>query len=144
MEDLDLPLKQRPGYGRPRVPASGKIGGDNAKTNTSPMKNKSPAKPPPKGGAQGGGKDDKGKKKSMVGAVNGVAGDEVMVDGVHGPGGDGSPEKKKPVLKAKGSSNDVNRDKEGGDATEVNGAVKMNGVTTVDGDAAMMMSPESL
>ena len=143
MEDLDLPPKQRPGYGRPRVPASGKIGGDNAKTNTSPMKNKSPAKPPPKGGAQGGGKDDKGKKKSTAGAVNGVGREEVMVNGVHGLGGHVSPEKKKPVLKAKGSSNDINRDKDGGDVAEVNGAVKMNGVGTADGDAAMM-SPESL
>ena len=141
MEDVDLPLKQRPGYGRPRVPASGKIG-DNVRTGASPLKNKSPQKPVGKasqGGAGGGGKDEKGRKKSVA-VANGVVGNEVLVNGVHGPGGDGSPEKKKPVLKAKGSTNEVNKDKDGG---EINGAVKMNGVTTADGDAAMM-SPESL
>ena len=138
-EDVDLPPKQRPGYGRGRVPASGKIG-DDKRMGASPMKNKSPQKPVPKGSqGGGGGKDEKGKKKNGA-VMNGVGGEEVVVNGVHGSGGDGSPEKKKPVLKAKGSTNDVNKDRDGG---EVNGAVKMNGVTTADGDAAMM-SPESL
>jgi transcriptional activator SPT7 len=126
LEDVDLPPKQRPGYGRPRIPASGKIGGDNPRLGVSPQKNKSPQKPIPKPAV----KDAKSKK----GLPNGVT-DETSVNGVT-VNGDGSPEKKKPILKAKGSSNDVNK--------EVNGdgdAVKVNGV--VDGEAAMM-SPESL
>lgn len=135
LEDLDLPLKQRPGHGRPRVPASGKIGGDNPKMGVSPQKNKSPAKPLPKPA----GKDDKGKNKK--GMVNGVT-DEVVVNGATangvGPGSDGSPEKKKPVLKAKGSGHDTQKDTNG----DVDGVVKMNGVVG-DGEAAMM-SPESL
>ena len=134
-EDLDLPLKQRPGYGRPRVPASGKIGVE-GKSNASPMK-KSPVKQQPKNAnaGAGAGKDEKGKKKG--GAVNGVGGEEVLTNGVHEPRSDGSPEKKKPVLKAKGSANEVGKRKD----ADMNGSVKMNGV--VEGDSAMM-SPESL
>ena len=135
VEDLDLPPKQRPGYGRPRVPASGKIG-DTAKSNTSPQK-KTPAKPQPKPIVKN---EDKGKKKSVSGpTTNGVIEDTIVMNGVnHGPGGDGSPEKKKPILKAKATGNGKD---DTGDGENINGAVKMNGVT--DGDAAMM-SPESL
>ena len=40
-EDLDLPVKQRKGYGRARVPATGKIG--DGKVGTSPQKKAAPA-----------------------------------------------------------------------------------------------------
>ena len=135
VEDLDLPPKQRPGYGRPRVPASGKIG-ETTKTNASPQK-KTPAKPQPKPIIKN---DEKGKKKSVSGpSTNGVMDDTIVMNGVnHGPDGDGSPNKKKPTLKAKASG--AMKD-DAGDGDDINGAVKMNGVT--DGDAAMM-SPESL
>lgn len=126
VEDVDLPPKQRPGYGRPRVPASGKIGGDKP-SNASPQK-KTPGKPPTKPGQKK--DDDKGKKKSGSQA-NGVIDDTIVVNGFGHD--DSSPEKKKPSLKSKHS-------KGGDDSME--GAVKMNGVTA-DGDAAMM-SPESL
>ncbi|RMZ75754.1 hypothetical protein DV737_g5140, partial [Chaetothyriales sp. CBS 132003] len=104
VEDLDLPPKQRPGYGRPRVPASGKIGADTQKTNASPQK-KTPAKPPPKPVAKN---DDKGKKKTLQDpSANGVTDDSLVLNGViHEPGGaDGiangndNSEKKKSLLK---------------------------------------------
>ena len=143
MEDVDLPLKQRPGYGRPRVPASGKIGDNTLKSNSSPMKNKSPAKPPPKGSAAAAGPSKKKSATTVNGAngVSGVNGEKAMTNGIHVPASnDGSPEKKKPVLKAKSSINEQSGGGGGGDG--INGSVKMNGVAQ-DGDAAMM-SPESL
>ena len=111
VEDLELPLKQRPGYGRPRIPASGKIGeGTLRNNNTSPQK---------KGAAKGGANASKaggpsgtnatpGKKKAATG-VNGANDDTPIMNGVGnatpstpGPGGDGSPEKKvKPMMKAR-------------------------------------------
>jgi transcriptional activator SPT7 len=155
-EDLELPPKQRPGYGRPRIPASGKIGGD-LKTGASPQK-KAPQKPAPKPAK----KDDKDKdKKGKAGgtdkATNGVL-DEAepvpMMNGVHtnkdknrdapesaGPEpGDGSPEKKKPTLKAK--NGEIVKKGDHGDSGDIDGGpVKANG--SGNGEGAMM-SPESL
>ncbi|KIX07576.1 uncharacterized protein Z518_02229 [Rhinocladiella mackenziei CBS 650.93] len=152
-EDLDLPPKQRPGYGRARIPASGKIGEGTVKNNTSPTK-KAPVKNAPAPKANGGTTPgDKGKKKSVV--VNGVGDDTPVANGVNtstpGLGGDGSPEKKNSVVKAKVTASDLKAsDKDnaapaadGVDGTpEVNGVVKVNGVVGY-GDASMM-SPESL
>ncbi|KAK5273324.1 Transcriptional activator spt7 [Exophiala xenobiotica] len=150
LEDLELPPKQRPGYGRARVPASGKIG-EGAVKNASPMK-KVPVKNAPISKAAGGATPgDKGKRKSIV--VNGTGEDTPLVNGVNpstpGPGGDGSPEKKRPVLKAKMSTSDLKASEKDhvpgtdtADGTlEVNGVAKVDGI--VDGDASMM-SPESL
>ncbi|RMZ87145.1 hypothetical protein DV736_g5627, partial [Chaetothyriales sp. CBS 134916] len=109
VEDLDLPLKQRPGFGRPRVPASGRIGGDTQKTNTSPQK-KTPARPPPKPVAKS---DDKGKKKTNLDpSANGVADDSVVLNGLgHEPGAadgngnhNGNSDKKKPLMSTEQSS----------------------------------------
>lgn len=154
-EDLDLPPKQRPGYGRARVPASGKIG-ENAVKNNSPMK-KAPAKnatAPKAGGAPTPG--DKGKRKSVV-MVNGTGEDTPMVNGVApttpGPGGDGSPEKKRPVLKARVPASDLkasDKDNTTPVTDNTDGLPELNGVAKVDAVGAgaagdmSMMSPESL
>lgn len=158
-EDLDLPPKQRPGYGRARVPASGKIGDGNLKSNSSPVK---------KAAAAGKGQNapkiaplatpaDKGKRKSIV--ANGITtgDDSPIVNGVNpstpGPGGDGSPAKKdnkivptksKPTQleKTTNADNDDSMMDLFVDAPEINGVDKVNGVEN-DGDASMM-SPESL
>lgn len=152
VEDLELPPKQRPGYGRARVPASGKIGEGAAKNNASPLK-KAPVKntsaPKTAGGTT---PADKGKRKSIV--MNGTGEDTTMVNGVNpstpGPGGDGSPEKKRPTLKAKVTVSDLNTaDKDNttpvmdivNETPEINGIAKVDGV--MDGDTSMM-SPESL
>ncbi|EXJ79252.1 hypothetical protein A1O3_08753 [Capronia epimyces CBS 606.96] len=149
-EDLDLPPKQRPGHGRARVPASGKIGDGTVKSNTSPLK-KAPVKntPAPKtGGATPG---DKGKKKSVV--INGGGEDTPMVNGVNrsspGPGGDGSPAKRQVPLKAKTAESDhapgavaaETVDGNGHGMADMNFTPKVNGA--VDGETSMM-SPESL
>jgi len=132
VEDMELPVKQRPGYGRTRVPASGKIGDDVKKTgiNVSPQKK---AQPVSKGTGKVG--TTSAKKAEKKTTANGNVGTE---DGTAN-GGDGSPEKKaKPSLKAKMSStNDVNT------KADAAGAVKVNGTGVMDGDSAMM-SPESL
>jgi len=155
-EDLDLPPKQRPGYGRARIPASGKIGDGTLKNTTSPVKKAPAAKnaPAAKTGT-GTTPAEKGKRKSVV--TNGVVDDSPMVNGVAnpstpGPGGDGSPEKKKaPPSKMKSTPVEKLADKDQNsllpdsslDGTpEVNGATKVNGIME-DGDASMM-SPESL
>lgn len=172
-EDLDLPPKQRPGHGRARVPASGKIGDGTVKSNTSPLK-KAPVKttPAPKPGAASSG--DRSKKKSVV--VNGVsAGDNTpMVNGVNpsspGPGGDGSPEKSKAANSVKAKASDPKGTDNAApalataaaeeataapppetvDADNNDANQQPNGVTTkanvngvVDGETSMM-SPESL
>merc|ERR1711939_674343 len=77
LEDLELPPKQRPGYGRARIPASGKIGEGTVK-NASPMK-KVPVKNAPVSKAAGGATlGDKGKRKSIV--VNGTGEDTPLVN----------------------------------------------------------------
>ncbi|OQV04711.1 Bromodomain-containing protein [Cladophialophora immunda] len=162
-EDLELPPKQRPGHGRARIPASGKIGEGTLKSNASPQKkaaaNRNAANAAKATAAAAVGSTtpgDKGKRKSVV--ANGVGDDSPMVNGVGnatpstpGPGGDGSPEKKqKPVLKAKPSTTEVQQvsdiDKNQGDnglppAVEaldmmdgVNGEMpQVNGVEKVNG-----------
>ncbi|KAI1614383.1 transcriptional activator SPT7 [Exophiala viscosa] len=152
VEDLELPPKQRPGYGRARVPASGKIGDGGLKSNASPQK-KAPVKnagaPKPPGGTT---PADKGKRKSIV--MNGTGEDTTLVNGINpstpGPRGDGSPEKKRPTLKAKVTMSDLKAsDKDDtipateniDETSEMNGIAKVNGV--MDGDTSMM-SPESL
>ncbi|KAL6250220.1 Transcriptional activator spt7 [Rhinocladiella similis] len=149
VEDLELPLKQRPGYGRARIPASGKIG-EGAAKNASPMKKALvKAAPAPKAGpavTPG----DKGKRKSIV--ANGT-GEDSVTNGINpstpGPGGDGSPEKKRPILKAKMSTSDLKgSEKDNTPATDtIDGTLEVNGLpkldAAVDGDASMM-SPESL
>jgi len=144
VEDLDLPPKQRPGYGRARVPASGRIGEGTVKTNASPMKKTTVNKTPTAKGGGGVTPADKGKKKSAT--VNGTTDDTIVVNGVApGPGGNGSPEKKRPTtLKAKTNASDLKASQEanGVDGGEVNGVAKVNGVM-VDADNSMM-SPESL
>ncbi|KAL2392028.1 Transcriptional activator spt7 [Exophiala dermatitidis] len=112
-EDLDLPPKQRPGHGRARVPASGKIGDGTVKSNTSPLK-KGPVKnvnAPAGASSKAGGAattGDKGKRKSVVVNGAGAGGEDnntPVVNGVNpsspGPGGDGSPEKKQVTFKGK-------------------------------------------
>ncbi|KAJ9602343.1 Transcriptional activator spt7 [Cladophialophora chaetospira] len=121
IEDLELPVKQRPGYGRARIPASGKIGEGTLKNNnTSPLK-----KPPGKGanankggaGAQSGANATPAKRKSIAngaGLVNGADETPTMnglpngngnaTPSTPGPGGDGSPAKKPkpmPITKAR-------------------------------------------
>ncbi|KIW84284.1 hypothetical protein Z517_03534 [Fonsecaea pedrosoi CBS 271.37] len=119
VEDLELPPKQRPGHGRARIPASGKIGEGTLKNNNSPQKkaaankNAANAAKAATGAVGSATPGDKGKRKSVV--ANGVVDDSPMVNGIGnatpsspGPGGDGSPEKKqKPVLKAKTSTTEV-------------------------------------
>lgn len=154
-EDLDLPPKQRPGYGRARIPASGKIGDGTLKNNTSPVKKAAAAKNAPAAkAATGTTPAEKGKRKSIV--ANGLVDDSPMVNGVAnastpGPGGDGSPEKKKAPSKMKPTPIEKLADKDQSallpdsslDGTpEVNGVTKVNGIME-DGDASMM-SPESL
>ncbi|ETN38190.1 uncharacterized protein HMPREF1541_06221 [Cyphellophora europaea CBS 101466] len=128
MEDYELPPKQRPGYGRARVPASGKIGGD-AK-NASPQK-KAPAKPPPKPVKKAiSEQKGKGNDKQANGVID-EAEPVPMMNGVknEASANDSSPEKKK----GKGKENEVA--KKGLD--QLDGAVKVNG-------EGAMMSPESL
>lgn len=122
IEDLELPPKQRPNQGRPKLPATGKIG--DGKVGSSPMK-----KPPPSkaGGATGG--TTAGPRVTITTPASAKgggkkAGDEgPMVNGVitpsDGSGHDSTPEKKpevsaavpavtKPILKAKLNSANVN------------------------------------
>ena len=170
VEDLELPLKQRPGYGRARIPASGKIGeGTLRNNNTSPQK-KGPAKGGAnvaKGAGPSGANATPGKKKTAP-TTNGANDDTPVMNGVDnatpstpGPGGDGSPEKKiKARMKVPTNTTELTKvaaDKEdevppvehfvvdsmmNDDPIEVNGVGdKVNG--HVDGNASMM-SPESL
>lgn len=137
LEDYELPPKQRPGYGRARVPASGKIGGD-AK-NASPQK-KQPQKPPPKAAKKdtAGGKDAKGGNAK----VNGVAPlvlDEAepvaMMNGIVREEAVGKEKlgRMKSVGGEDGKEKNTAIDVDG----ESGGAVKVNGENA-------MMSPESL
>ncbi|KAK5079642.1 Transcriptional activator spt7 [Exophiala xenobiotica] len=100
-EDLDLPVKQRKGYGRARVPASGKIG--DGKVGVSPQKKApAPSKAAPANKLQlTNGIKNNDKKKAVA---NGVDGDASMLDGDADETGpptpsqrqdedDGSPEK---------------------------------------------------
>jgi transcriptional activator SPT7 len=164
-EDLELPPKQRPGYGRARVPATGKIGDGNVK-NASPLKKGVAAKNPPAPKPGGPTPGDKNRKKSIVTTTNGD-GTAPLVNGTANtianpgtptpapPAGDGSPVKKgqRPNFKTKSSNApDLEAEKDTDapadnsildtDMSMVNGVEKVNGVH-VDGDASMM-SPESL
>lgn len=84
-EDLDLPVKQRKGYGRARVPATGKIG--DGKLGASPQKKAAPAskadnKPVSKIALTNGAKDDKKKMASPALDVTMTDGD---LDNDNGP-----------------------------------------------------------
>jgi transcriptional activator SPT7 len=149
LEDLELPLKQRPNHVRPKLPATGKIG--DGKTGASGI---SPAKKPPlkSKAAASASAGASNKKKAAGGNTMEMNGDEVQMNGNH--------EKRpslasKPVGKLKMSplnngngfespsrgplGNGVGDEAEGNESTKVNGV--MNGIG--DGDSAMM-SPESL
>ena len=147
VEDLDLPLKQRPNAARPRLPATGKIGDGTKSVNVSPAK-----RPPPSAAKKSNTVTfnteiegpSKKKKKSNTGQAIEVNGETAqVVNGV-------SPVKKGGKLKISLPSQETNggddEGAEGGEApktpTEVNGVAKVNGVTA-DGEHSMM-SPESL
>ncbi|KPI39524.1 Transcriptional activator spt7 [Cyphellophora attinorum] len=164
LEDYELPPKQRPGYGRPRVPASGKIG--EGRTNASPQKKqpiKAPPKPISKDGKKGGGKQNGAADKQVNGIdVDGDDEPVPMMNGVHTTNGDTapvdadasesngatneSPEKTKPVSSTKGKgittsgSTAENADTDADDTAAAGGAVKP---AVLNGEGAMM-SPESL
>lgn len=168
VEDLELPVKQRPNQGRPRLPATGKIGGDGPKsTNISPLK-----RPPPKASQNSqGGEPSKKKKKNNDGKaqpaieINGAPQDAPVVNGnvtIEKKGSATKLDKLKSNLPAgEGKANEegsptANRSAaaagEGGgggapgtEGREVNGTgpVKVNGVAS-NGDESAMMSPESL
>jgi transcriptional activator SPT7 len=169
VEDLELPLKQRPGHGRPRVPASGKIGEGTLKNNNTSPQKKGPSKGPNavKSNAPVNANVTPGKKK---GNANGADETPVMngagnaTPSTPGPGGDGSPEKKaKPMMKGRTTTTTdgnqmIEKDSQPEPAVEdfvVDGMIdddpvgingvgdhKANGING-DGDASMM-SPESL
>lgn len=160
VEDLELPPKQRPNHGRPRLPATGKIG-EGKTANPSPAKKKNGV-----GKGQGKGLGSVKKKAGGVAAsadVNGVtstAGSAAAA--AAGAGGDspvvviGVPENKKTsssmgksgVGKLKLSVPNGNRsgspNKKDGSAGGA-GDAKVNGVINgaVDGDH-VMLSPDSL
>ena len=156
VEDLELPPKQRPNQGRPRLPASGKIGDGTKSTNTSPMK-----RPPPKASHNSqAGEPSKKKKKGNDGKaqpaveVNGLTEDAPMVNG--NVSGDKKatlqklPKLKSPDLTLGDNGNDdgsptVGKGHSAPDGFEVNGTgpVKVNG-DAGNGDESAMMSPESL
>ena len=152
VEDLELPPKQRPHQGRPRLPATGKIG--DGKTGAAGV---SPAKKPPLKGKSSAGGADKGKVKKSNAETNGIANnDDTSIPNI-------TPEKRgslsKPTVKSKlsfaetvGSSESPTKATNGTAmgaervAAEMAGVAKANGVmngTSADGDSAMM-SPESL
>ena len=148
-EDLELPLKQRPNHGRPKLPAIGKIGdGKTGVNGISPMK-----RPPVKSkAAASSAVGANNKKKAAVGSIAETNGEDVQTN-------ENSDKRSslavKPVAKLKMSPvNNVNGfetpskgaagsgagdEIEGHESTKVNGV--MNGIG--DGDSAMM-SPESL
>ncbi|KAL9106969.1 MAG: hypothetical protein Q9227_008092 [Pyrenula ochraceoflavens] len=157
VEDLELPPKQRPNQGRPRLPATGKIGDGTKSSNVSPMK-----RPPPKASQNSQANEpSKKKKKGNDGKaqpaieVNGVAEDTapVMVNGTNS-GENKTASQKLPKLKSPNralgddSNNDgsptASKGKGASDTYEVNGTgpVKING--DAGGDESAMMSPESL
>ena len=166
LEDFELPLKQRPGYGRPRVPASGKIGGDTK--NGSPQK-KMPVKAPPKPINKKGTDDKKGGGKPGETLTNGIGGsvnidDDFepvpMMNGVHisSSQNDGNNTKEKggmngnkdltettPTKSApsKGGKAGDKRKSDTMEDVQMNGAVKAVKATNGEGEGAMM-SPESL
>ncbi|OCT46557.1 hypothetical protein CLCR_01795 [Cladophialophora carrionii] len=166
VEDLELPLKQRPGYGRTRVPASGKIGEGTLKNNNTSPQKKGPAKGPnaAKTTAPANTNVTPGKKKGNADETPMMNGAGNATPSTPGPGGDGSPDKKaKSTVKGRTMTTaDMNQAGEkdsqpepavedfvvdgmmDDDAVEVNGVAdgKANGING-DGDASMM-SPESL
>ncbi|ETI28834.1 hypothetical protein G647_01286 [Cladophialophora carrionii CBS 160.54] len=166
VEDLELPLKQRPGYGRARVPASGKIGEGTLKNNNTSPQKKGPAKGPnaAKPTVPANTNVTPGKKKGNADETPVMNGAGNATPSTPGPGGDGSPDKKaKPTVKGRTmTTTDMNQAGEkdsqpepavedfvvdgmmDDDAVEVNGVAdgKANGING-DGDASMM-SPESL
>ena len=149
LEDIELPLKQRPNHGRPKLPATGKIGdGKTGANGISPMK-----RPPLKSKAAVSGTTGvNNKKKAAVASIAETNGEKVQTN----DNGEKRPAfVAKPVGKLKMSSannaNGLESLSKGalgsgpGDEAEGNDSTKVNGVTNGigDGDSAMM-SPESL
>jgi hypothetical protein len=158
VEDLELPPKQRPNHGRPRLPATGKIG-EGKTANPSPAKKKDGAgKGPPKGaGGSGSVKKKSGPAAAVPGAaeVNGISTSGAVSAIAGTAGGEESPrangvfDKKNPsslgktgvgklrlnVPSANGAGSPNKKDGTSGDA-------KINGIT--NGGDLVMMSPDSL
>ena len=131
VEDLELPQKQRPNQGKPKVPATGKIG--DGKTGVAGV---SPSKKPPL---------KKGPVSSIVvkksKAPVELNGDMHMVNGVTERKNTNSDKKNKTL--ANGASSPMNG-LDGGDAAN-DSMNKANGVMNGIGNAdSAMMSPESL
>jgi transcriptional activator SPT7 len=171
VEDLELPPKQRPNHGRPRLPATGKIG-EGKTANPSPAKKRDGiGKGQSKGvsGASGGGGGLGAKKKggatnantgSGAGEVNGSITTAVGSTAAGPGGGDESPvvngllDKKSsaPTGKSGVGKLKVNVPNANGTAgpnkRDSNGGVagpKLNGITNGAADVdPVMMSPDSL
>jgi transcriptional activator SPT7 len=148
-EDLELPVKQRPNHGRPKLPATGKIGeGKPGANGTSPMK-----RPPfrSKAAASAAATANSKKKAAASGGAE-VNGEAVLTNGNNDKRSSfaGKPAgklKMSPVNNANGFESPskgllgsgLGGEAEGNESTKINGV--MNGIG--DGDSAMM-SPESL
>jgi transcriptional activator SPT7 len=149
LEDLELPLKQRPNHGRPKLPATGKIGdGKTGANGISPTK-RPPLKSKAAASASAGANN---KKKAAVSGTAELNGEEVQTNGNSDKRSSFASKpvgklKMSPVNNANGFEspskgplgNGLGDEAEGNESTKVNGV--MNGIG--DGDSAMM-SPESL
>ena len=148
MEDLELPMKQRPNQGRPKLPATGKIGdGKVGAAGVSPSK-----RPPVKGKGGAAAVNDKLKKKTAVGNGDANAEDTQLMNGfqLEKNGNAGG----KPLAKLKlgaANGNHLENTTKGAlgsladGAGEGNESAKVNGLLNGVGDAdSAMMSPESL
>jgi transcriptional activator SPT7 len=149
LEDLELPVKQRPNHGRPKLPATGKIGdGKTGANGISPMK-KPPLKSKAAASASAGANT---KKKAAVGGTMETNGEEAQANGNNDKRSSFANKpvgrvKMSPVNNANGFESPskgplgsgLGGEAEGNESTKVNGV--MNGIG--DGDSAMM-SPESL
>ncbi len=148
LEDLELPVKQRPNHGRPKLAASGKIGDGKTGANVSPQK-----RPPMK---SKGVSTSAMKKKPTAGGGAEVNGEDGQVQMTNGNTDKRASISSKPIGKLKlgasstghglespskgAATNGLMDDAEGDESTtKINGV--MNGFG--DGDSAMM-SPESL
>ncbi|KAL4820908.1 hypothetical protein BDW67DRAFT_74137 [Aspergillus spinulosporus] len=132
VEDLELPPKQRPSAGRPRLPASGKIPPPSSLPGPTSSPQKRPLPPSAPGfiaNKPGSSEPNKKKVKKNSGVAVGVSdapGEDEAATGTDGA--------KAPNLKSEGSSNDLINGSVGAETSDAPGAEDSTNVDPVNGN----------
>ncbi|KAL5050021.1 hypothetical protein BDW71DRAFT_141370 [Aspergillus fruticulosus] len=132
VEDLELPPKQRPMAGRPRLPASGKIPPPSSLPGLTSSPQKRPLPPSAPGlkeNKPGSSEPNKKKVKKNSGVATGVV--DALGEDEAATGPDGA---KAPNLKSEGSSNDLLNGKVGAESSDVLGAENPTGAEPAKGN----------